>query len=99
MPICGRARRRNGRKRWRRNKVAGTPLAFLLGRQIKRRGRFPAPGAAALSRPPVGELACLPLPLAAKGVRPGQATGTNEVAALTRSIVQTSALNTETATC
>jgi len=32
-------------------------------------------------------------------VRPGQATGTNEVAALTRSIVQTSALNTETATC
>ena len=40
-----------------------------------------------------------PLPLAAEGVRPGQATETNEVAALTRTIVQTSALNTETATC
>ena len=43
--------------------------------------------------------ACLPLPLAAKGWRPGQATGTNEVAAFTRTIVQSNALNTETATC
>gem|GEM_PF-5099840 len=65
----------------------------------KKKGPFPAP-----ARPPYRgrRLASWHpdlLPLAAEEVRPGQATGTNEVAALTRTMVQTSALNTETATC
>ena len=65
----------------------------------KKKGPFPAPARPPRWRPPVGELAFHPLPLAAEERRPRQATWTNDVAAFTRTIVQTSALNSETATC
>ena len=74
--------------------------ALIDGTLGQKEGAVPGPGAAAPMAAAGWRVRDPTAPPARRGGRrPDQATGTNEVAALTRTIVQSSALNTETATC